>query len=216
MIIQADQRILTHYGIRGMKWGIRNDKSGDARRSQANKVKSTLRKEGFGVVSNKSDFHEADWASKSVPEKLARQITTQVALNMLGSLMGKGKYPDFKDPKWGLQIAAETALNYGVNEITSKNAMKRYTDEGKRDKSKKQYQNLTPEHAIRFGISAGILAGQVGAKAGTKKLSEVVKTRRETEARMDSWGSRIFDTKTSDMHTIYDDGYMSILEKIKP
>ena len=35
------------------------------------------------------------------------------------------------------------------------------------------------------------------------------------DARMKSWGPNLLDKKTSEYHTIYDDGYMSVLEKIK-
>jgi len=214
MIVKDDQRVITHYGIRGMKWGIRNDGSADARRAKAKKItKNISTQDSMGAA---SDFANANWASKTVPEKMFGAMANTIALDMLGSMATQGKPPDFKDPKWAVNLVVKAATTYGIKEINSNNALKRYTDEGKRDPTKKQYDGFTPEHAISLGIRGGLLAGRVAVGIGTKKLVDVVKTRRETEARMDSWGSRLFDTKTSDMHTIYDDGYMSILEKIKP
>lgn len=215
MIIQDSDKVISHYGVQGMRWGVRKDRSISGQRQKGSKVAATLKKEGANTLAKKTDLKNAEWASRSIGDNLARSVAGAVAVDIFSEAVTTGDLPNVADPKWGAKMAKTALLSAGLSEIQSRNAMKRYTEEGKRDKTKKQYTKvLTPERAIGFGVRAGIVAAKLGAAMGKKKLSSVMRNKVETEARMKKWGPNILDKKTSEWQTIYDDGYMSILDKI--
>lgn len=218
ILIPDHKKAITHYGVRGQRWGVRKEQvlaNIRARREKAAKVTNELNKEGVGVIKNRSDFDNANWASKSIGEKAARAITGAVARSVVTSFIVNQELPNFKDPAWGIDIAKKAAMTYGTREITSQTAMNRYTEAGKRDPSKRQHKGLTPEHAIQVGVFMGVTAAPVIGAVAKQRLSSVLQNRAATRARMERWGPNILDKKTSDMETVFDDGYMSVLQKIK-
>jgi hypothetical protein len=203
---------LKHYGVLGQKWGVITKREGDLRSKAKNVVKTQSK------LASKTglDVDSAVWMSKSVGEKAFQtlQIAAFSATMNYALRVGMGKKTDIKQV--ALKAIKDAAVGVAIAEYGGRSSLKRYDTSGKRDMSKKQYKHLTPElagaAAIYYGVKFAPLAGRL-SKLG---LQYAANKHAQNRARVDAWGQNILPKKTSEFHTVYDDGYMSILEKIKP
>ena len=220
MIIKEADVVITHFGVLGMRWGVRKDRYAQNREKAKNIINQNLKERDVNIF----DVKAAKWMSKSVPNKISGEFFKNAMNVTATALVAKG--PDaFKDPKEVSKliasIAKKTATTSVLKEITSTSALKRYEQSGAKDKSKRQYKKvlLTPEQAIVTGINVARAAAPIISFYGGIKVHELVYNKRQeqaaVDARMRKWGANLLDKKTSEFHTIYDDGYMSVLERIK-
>ena len=219
MIIKEADVVITHFGVRGMRWGVRKERYEQNRSKAQNIIKNRGNKDF-----NKHDMEAAQWMSKSVPNKVS-SVFFMNAVGTVGMALAFKGPEAFKDPKEVAKLAAtvakKTATTTLLNEMTSAGALRRYDQSGTKDVSKKQYSRnaLTPERAISNGIRLGMVVVPFVKKYGPQTVHALAERKRarqsEVDARMKSWGPNLLDKKTSEFHTIYDDGYLSVLERIK-
>ena len=220
MIIKESDVVITHFGIQGMRWGIRKDKFAQNRE----KAKNILRTQAHNKQMNVVDKQAAEWMSRSVPDKVANMFFKDAVGAAVAQLIFIGP-ESLKDPKviekLALSVAKSTAKKTVIKEILSTSSLRRYDQSGQKDLSKKQYKkhSLTPEKAIQNGIRLGMIVGPIVKRYGPMTIHTLAERKRErqaaVDARMKSWGPNLLDKKTSEFHTIYDDGYLSVLERIK-
>ena len=168
MIIKEEDVVITHFGVQGMRWGVRKERYEQNREKAKNILKD--------------------------PKEIA---------------------------KLALNIAKKTATSTLLNEVSSTSSLRRYDKSGAKDISRKQYKkhSLTPEIAVSRGIKLGMAVAPFVKTFGGVTVHTLAEYKRQrqaaVDARMKSWGPNLLDKKTSEFHTIYDDSYMSVLERIK-
>jgi hypothetical protein len=100
--------------------------------------------------------------------------------------------------------------------MAGRSSMKRYKYSGERNISKKQYKRFTPELALQKSVKLATIFGPTLVKVSEAGLKAAYVNKINNQARVDKWGQNLLPQpgKTAGMHTIYDNGYMSILEKL--
>ena len=220
MIIKEEDVVITHFGIRGMRWGIRKERYEQNRE----KAKNILKTQSQNKEMNVHDLASAEWMSKSVPDKISGVFFRNAVGTVATKIMLQGP-ESLKDPKEIAKLASmiskKTATTALLNEVSSASSLRRYDKSGAKDISKKQYKkhSLTPEIAVSRGIRVGMVVAPFVKAYGGATVHALAERKRQrqaaVDARMKSWGPNLLDKKTSEFHTIYDDGYMSVLERIK-
>jgi len=220
MIIINDERVISHVGVKGMKWGVRRDAFLERERALRSKAEKVVKVQNSREKANVFDVNSAAYMSQSVSKKLFTTILSQtigtVAMQALNGRL-KGNLSDKTQLKRTItKIAVGSAMKIGLNELKGRGSLKRYTETGKQDLSKKQYKWMTPQHALAAAIKTAVTVAPFLAAYGEKKVREVGKRGKEDRERVEKWGDHLLGTKTSDMHTIFSDpeGYMSVLAKI--
>ena len=220
MIIKEEDVVITHFGVQGMRWGVRKERYEQNREKAKNILKTQSRNKEMNV----HDLTSVEWMSKSIPDKISgvffRNAVGTVATKIL--LQGPESLKDPKEiAKLALNIAKKTATSTLLNEVSSTSSLRRYDKSGAKDISRKQYKkhSLTPEIAVSRGIKLGMAVAPFVKTFGGVTVHTLAEYKRQrqaaVDARMKSWGPNLLDKKTSEFHTIYDDGYMSVLERIK-
>lgn len=219
MIIKEADVVITHFGIQGMRWGVRKERYEQNRE----KAKNIVKRQSDSKNMNVHDLEAAKWMSKSVPNKISSVFFRSAVSAAVGTVISKGPEA-LKDPKEIAKLvstaAKKTATNALLNEMTSASSLRRYDQSGMKDSSKKQYKalSLTPDQAIKRGIQVGIAVSPFVKKYSGRVVHELANEKRKrqnaVDERMKAWGPNLLDKKTSEFHTIYDDGYMSVLERI--
>ena len=167
VIIKEEDVIITHFGVQGMRWGVRKERYAQNREKAKNIVGIQSNRKDM----NKSDLAAAEWMSKSVPDKIANTLFKNAVGSVASQLIFKGP-ESFKDPKeiekLALSISRSTAKKALITEATSATTLRRYHQSGEKDLSKKQYKrnSLTPERAIRNGIRLGMVGSHVLKRYG--------------------------------------------------
>jgi len=220
MFIVDEERTLSHFGVTGMKWGVRRDAFLERERALRNKAENIVKTQSKSEKANAFDVGSAAYMSKTAAQK----IFSTVAMQIIGTIAAQaitGKLTTVVSDRAQLKrtitkIAMSSALKLGTTELKGRGSLKRYTQKGEKDLSKKQYKWMTPEHALAATIKTAVMMTPFLAAIGKQKLRSVVKNKYETQKRVDKWGDHLLGTKTSDMHTIFSDpeGYMSVLAKI--
>jgi hypothetical protein len=220
IIIKEEDTVITHFGVQGMRWGIRKERYQQNRE----KAKNILKKQSNNKRMNVNDLKSAEWMSKSVTDKISNTFFREAINSVIPKLIYEG--PDsLKDPKdiskFALLVAERTAKKAIVKEAIFSASLRRYDQSGEKDFSKKQYKkhSLTPEKAVMNGILLGMNVAPIVKKYSPVVMSTLVNKQRKRkeniDARMKSWGPNLLDKKISEFHTTYDDGYLSVLERIK-
>jgi len=70
MIIKEADVVITHFGIQGLRWGVRKDRYEQNRQKASNIVS----KNKDSKAMNKQDLTAAEWMSKPVSDKIASEI----------------------------------------------------------------------------------------------------------------------------------------------
>lgn len=214
---------LQHFGVKGMRWGVRKSPEQEARSAARKKARDDYREKVAKVAANKyaqgSDRKRAEYASQPAAARIAKTAATIMAQTLIkDALTGNlGRYKNMSKAQIAKKmagIAATTAANVVVDDALAKSAMKNYTDKGTTVRgSKRSTKLVTKEDAIAIGINAGVSAARVGALVGGMKLSSVMKDRAANEARFNAWGQNVLPQKASEV--LWTDGDMSVLDKVR-
>ena len=214
---------LQHFGVKGMKWGVRRSPEQEARSAARKKAGEDYRKKAAKVAANeyanRSDRRRAKYASQSAAPRIAKTASTILAQTLIRDVFtgNLGRYKNMSKAQIAKKmagLAATTAANVVVNDALAKSAMKNYTDKGATVRgTKRSKQWVTKEDAIAVGIGAGVSAARLGALVGGMKLSSVMKDRAANEARFNAWGQNVLTQKASEV--LWTDGDMSVLDKVR-
>ena len=166
MIINEDDKGIIHFGVRGMRWGVR--KSREQINADRQKIKNILEK-------NKSDINRYEksslkYAAKSPLQKAISTVAFSTVGPVLAYVMSKAanKGTVFNDPKLLKSTLADIAFRSSVSaaqrEFTASQTLKRYNNDGTRKADKKQYRkNQIPvdqlaSSAVQVGLFFAPLA----------------------------------------------------------
>ena len=132
MIIKEEDVVITHFGVKGMRWGIRKERYEQNREKTKNILKTQSRNKEMNV----HDLASAEWMSKSIPDKISgvffRNAVSTVANKML--IQGSESLKDPKEiAKLALIIAKKTATSTLLNEVSSTSSLRRYDKSGAKD-----------------------------------------------------------------------------------
>ena len=209
---------LCHYGVKGMKWGVRRyqDRSGSLtalgkRRLQSMRDNETAyRKKLANITKNRnadaSDIKRFEYRNQSLARRFSRQVAT-VAVSTLIDDLTTGQYESYADmskadiAKKLLKIGAIASVKTVVSDALAKSASKRYTDSGRRRKGAKDHLP-TKEDKIEIAIGIASNVADYAPLIGTilhMKAAKIRGQRAKYEADFLKWGGNILTEKVSDI-----------------
>lgn len=200
---------LKHYGVIGQKWGVITKRESTLREKARNVVKV----QGRLASKTSLDVSSAEWMQKSVSQKAFSTLKTAaifaaVDAIMYGTMAGK---IDIKGTV--VRSLEKTSRVVATQEYAGRSSLRRYEDSGKRNMAKRQYKTYTPELAGAIALNAAMQFSPVAArvaKAGLQKAAYDHKKNRE------AYEDYVAKQRESGFKAVYDDGYMAVLQKVKP
>lgn len=202
---------LYHYGVKGMKWGVRRARQNVQTKYKAHKDRNEEYRAKMAKVAKNERAWETDrklakFASKSTTGK----VTSTVATNTAKALVGRaimGKLPQNKDEYMQLakQIAKQSAMDYATNEALAKSASKKYNNAGKA--LKKQKGVVSREDVYQLGIGLAKAAYPLASHVAGMKYGQMKAQRAANEAKFNAWGGRILEAKYDDIVGLSSDAW---------
>ncbi len=228
IIIRSDPNTLQHYGVMGMRWGIRKDSVSELKENLRKKIataqehekvlqeqaRNIAAKKRTGNLSDRFDTKLSEYASQTLKEKVISE-TLHVGMSMAVSAV-------FDSAISGKQLTMQTlldsavksvknrAIDIGAKELSSRRLMQRYDKMGNKKPGSKSYKRLNPEAKLYFGVKAAAKFAPRVAKFASKRVSSIRNKRQEARI------ADFMDTRFSDYSVIYENGNMSVLERNKP
>lgn len=204
---------LYHYGVKGMKWGIR--KSYTTAKKGYNTAKESdkaYRKKLSNIADNKqasaADRKYAANASKPASVRVLKSASN-VAIGVgfrlaLKGLVDPNSKVDYN--KLAKEVAKEVAKDYAFNEAMARSVASKYNDDGIK-KNGKGPSVITREQAILTGVKVAKRAYPVASAAAGKKYFQAKAKRAENERRFNQWGGNILEAKFDPIVGIDPDSY---------
>lgn len=197
---------LSHYGIKGMKWGVRKAKDTISnyrakRKAEEDAYRKKLKKMRDNENISREVKTRAQYRNQSLAGRVAGQGIAAVASTTITEMLhdnpSKYKYMSRQElqnhfTKLALSTATKTAVGVVMNDAMAKSASKRYDDDGKLkagEKEKFYTKEKKMEHAARFASKVIPIV----ASAGVEKMYEANQKRATNEARVNKWAGRILN-----------------------
>lgn len=185
---------LMHYGVLGMKWGVRRyqekdgsltpagkkrysisdaiDRRNQKEKAYRNKLTAILKKSGDRM--NWTDQKRFEYRNQNLATRVGKTAATVIAGKLAmdalsGGLMKYAYMSKAQIAKELSKIAVSTATNVAINDALAKSASKRYTDDGnytEAAKRKKTNSLMTREDIAQVAIEAAVQAAPVIAFMG--------------------------------------------------
>lgn len=208
-----NQQEIQHYGIPGMRWGIR--KSPDVINREKQKMQAIARR--GSTASRQSDITLAKRATSPLIQRTAKTSAVLIMNTLVGQSL-TGNISKLSNPKYAAkivaQIAGTTAANIAIENALAKSMAKNYTDSGRMKPGLKD-RAITKQDSIAMAISAAPYVVTGIAAVSGMKLQQANATRSKNEQRFNDFAnnSRILDAPISGLgevifsnsqYTIYD------------
>lgn len=199
-VIQKDI-YMQHYGVKGMRWGVRKKVSGAVSRMRKGDADTRARaKKIASKASHKYDKMLSAYRANSLQKRLGSQMAGQVFTALIKDFKKNGY--DFKKvaamyknspkkvvaAKVGL-IAAKTIAETVIKDRMAKNVQKRYTAEGKRAGKRYKSGQLTPEQKFAYARIAARVATRLTV-AGVK-IHQEVKAQKASQGPFENFGQAL-------------------------
>ena len=204
---------LYHYGVKGMKWGIR--KSYTTAKKGYNTAKErdkAYRKKLSNIADNEqasaADRKYAAYASKPTSVRVLKSASN-VAIGVGFRLALKGLVDPNSKVDYGKlakEVAKEVAKDYAVNEAMARSVASKYNDDGIK-KNGKGPSVVTREQAILTGVKVAKKAYPVASAVAGQKYFQAKAKRAENERRFNQWGGNILEAKFDPIVGIDPDSY---------
>lgn len=206
---------LIHFGVKGMKWGVRRYQKKDGSLTSAGKKRrneeSQYREKLSKALKNKnirdSDKKLFEYRNQSLAKRTAKTAARQMAGMLIGDMLNGNisRYAKMDKAvltsvlaKKAMSIAGTTAATVAVNDALAKSASKKYTNDGKATKGRSR-KIITKEEFIQTGVSLAVSMAPAITTIAGMKLADVRRNRAKNEEIFNRWGQNILSEKTSNV-----------------
>lgn len=205
---------LYHYGVKGMKWGVRkkpeilNRISGRIKKSRENEKTyrdklsaiQNRKRSGLSKIRDDSDLKRFEYRNQSLAKRAgkiaARMVTGRVLTDVLtGGINNYASMTKRDIAREVASIALKTTAQVAAKDALAKSASKRYDSEGKKIKKSGTLLTGTKEDMIENTVKTVTDMAPVFAFLGRMKLSQVRAQQAKNEAAFKSWGQNILSEK---------------------
>lgn len=204
---------LTHYGIKGMRWGVRKrtDSVVTTSRTVAKNVKDKnlatrekMKKVAANDKAHIQDVQIAEYHSQSYTKKVASTVRKNIAKQVVKDIL-TGQVAHYKDRslddwrKVGMDIAKNSAKDLAVNEALAVSVASKYDSNGKNKSGKENGRQIfTRETAATTAYSIGSKVYPFASAAAGMKYGQMKANRRRNEEKFNAWGGRILESPVYD------------------
>ena len=197
---------LYHYGVKGMKWGVRKSYNTAKESDKAYRKK----------LSNIADNEQASAADRKYAANASKPASVRVLKSASNVAIGVGFRLALKglvDPtskvdygKLAKEVAKEVAKDYAVNEALARSVATKYNDDGIK-KNGKGPSVVTREQAILTGVKVAKRTYPIASAVAGQKYGQAKARRAENERRFNQWGGNILEAKFDPIVGIDPDSY---------
>ena len=205
---------LMHFGIPGMKWGVRKAKELSGNEKTYRKKLSNIRQNSNVNASDLKRFEYRDQNIYARAGKTAAKLVVGQAVRaaLTGNLSRYAKMSKTQIAKEALNLALRTGVSVASQDALAKSASKRYQNNGQKVSGKKDHI-MTKEDAIELGVRTATAAIAVARIVGPATMRNAAKKRYENERRVKKWGSNLLSDKVSSV-TIWSDDNVSVIQPL--
>lgn len=222
-MVVTEEQYLAHYGVKGMKWGVRKAINKVGGRIKAKKAEKKKYQQKLKNIANKnkrkqiltSDDERINYRSQSLLKRAGKTAATIAVKEVFADVMsGKAYY--YKNmskrdiaKKIG-KLTTLTALNVKVKDALADSSAKKYNQSGNRVKKNKMIEK---EDMIAIGINTAAKAAPFAMFVAKMKISKVASEKRKNREIFEKWGANILPQKAgADVLWVSGDGNYSILD----
>lgn len=184
---------LYHYGVKGMKWGVRRRRGNSVvtsvkRMGKAVSDNDKERREQMKTVSRRKDVSFMDrriasYARKSPAQRMATVAVNSVAKEALNSAV--------RQEKFSVRRAVDSAANkFAVKEIQAQSLSKKYNKDGSGEGSKNNIFTKEVGIAVGYNVTRNVMATTVNTLTGSTTAGK---------AALDSLGNAVMKTPYDDL-----------------
>lgn len=190
---------LTHFGVKGMRWGKGNvsviKKYNDDYKTKINKIANSK-------SAHKADVQSAKKVNSSIVKRASKSLIDAAVGTVVKDVL-TGEIKNYKNMtptdmlKKAGSISKTAATNMALEEVTARSVGNKYNVKGERIKGSND-SAFTREQVARTTYSAVTTTAPILATLGRWKLGQMSRQKQAGEAEFAKWGARILTSKVSD------------------